>query len=145
MNIKTKFNHNQHVQSITQRAERTTVVCEICAGIGKVEIPIWGQHVCPNCRGEKGITTFGESIWCVPTESHYSFTIHKIVVESNSTDGTIIDKTQYMAAHSGSLFYEHNLFETTEEAQQECDRRNFVAKANLFLNFDIQTKDKKKT
>lgn len=127
MNIKTKYNLGDNVIAIVNSNKVVTKECHVCKGKGEVEIPNYGLTDCPECYGSGTISKTEMTGWHIPNDEYYHFKIKKIYT-TNYLKQTVLnkDKVQYMShPNGGTLFKEDNLFLSREEAQAECDKRNF--------------------
>ena len=129
MEIITKFNHGQRVQAISYGEEEYVEKCPVCEGkgffiykdrkIGCSESGCWGKGYVAKYRNKK---------WFVPTDPYYNFVVQKIGVELYNPNNKTVSSNRswiyYMAANSGTMFDEKNVFSSSKEAQEECDKRN---------------------
>ena len=145
MIIETKFDLGQVVFLIKHDRKPIRVPCDQCGGVVEYETPTGVKVECPKCRyaylhghprGTMG--SFMVSQWYVfgsGTIGRFSTTRHDY--SGGDPDNTFVnykppepgsDKEQYMfwetGVGSGILHDPDIMFATTEEAQEECDRRN---------------------
>lgn len=128
MDIKTKFDFGQRVWGILKGTEEYRETCKLCKGNGRINITPERTISCPDCYGHGFNTKWKEKAWFIPSDDYYCFVIQKIAVELYNPNNKSASKNRswiyYMAASSGTMFDENNLFSSIEEAQLECDKRN---------------------
>lgn len=112
--IKNKFEVGELVYSIESVPMEST--CDVCSGEGTIQCKE-KTFRCPQCKGEKTISSSKFKMWRVIPEK---LKIGSIKATINGTNCTL----RYKA--SGRNRAEFNLFKTFEDAQKRCDELNFV-------------------
>lgn len=135
MNITTKYGIGTSVVAIQRRSvELPPVTCTACEGSGRCDLR-GESFACPKCSGRKETKANGTG-WVIADYGVIgivSGTAH-VPTEDNLYDSDDPERdaehgieVTYMfgSSGSGSRYKEHMLWPSREEAQAECDRRNY--------------------
>lgn len=136
MNFKTKYNHGDTVYPISIQREEIKVPtnCEVCGDTGEVEIK-GKNYTCPKCKGNTYHFIEGEVIWYVNTYDEGIIGNIKIEDYDKKYKRENDNKISYMldstGIGSGHVWNEKDLFLSQEEAQKECNKRNYKIKNKI--------------
>ena len=139
MDLKSKYNLNDEVFSISQQHHQIEYECKTCAGTGEVAINNTPPRECPDCHGCGYRTQWDPLEWAVSLSLH----IGRIECQAESLiktgdfdnfgvydPGNITFHEEYMCYEtgigSGNTYLVDRLFPSKEAAQAECDARNLV-------------------
>lgn len=142
MNFSSKFDMGQFVTHITRQwVDLSPVTCAACEGSKKVDLR-GSQFDCPGCKGAGTVLAKAYGWVLGVTSSVGSIEAKREVVtemtcfyngEEELDEGTERTLVKYMlratGVGGGSVYDEHCLFASREEAQAECDRRNDFVRA----------------
>jgi hypothetical protein len=137
MNIKTKYNINDTVYLIMSKQVQVSDKCDGCEGNRVLVLKNGDACHCPKCYGRGFISRIEPTKWQI----HQTLTIGLVRATVQNLKKTGMydnygeheeggDKTsvEYMAYEtgigSGSIWYEEDLFDSSEAAQAACDARN---------------------
>ena len=127
MKIETKYDFGKRLYPIMRGTEQYNEKCEFCEGVGYI-IHKGKEIGCQECYGEKIVTKFKKLQWFIA--KNHSFVVQRISTEhfnpNNKSVSTNGDKITYMAANSGTMWRENELFSSIEEAEKECLKRNLL-------------------
>lgn len=120
MKIETKYNIGDLVYPIRNQQNKVHVVCPMCLDKGNITVNNF-TRICPECYGQR------QYKW-LPTQWDVMYVdasrIGKVKVEIFAETKETTYMIEATGIGSGSIWDEDTLFLTSEEAQEECDKRN---------------------
>jgi hypothetical protein len=138
MDFKTKFSLGDRVCTIKSCPANHIVKCVTCNHTGKVLIG-GEEFVCPKCEGKSSHPVYDGHKYFIGDENvlvgkvSVSATQERYLSRLERGKGDRVE-TEYMlnttGVGSGTVWREHELFNSRQEAQAECDKRNLSLPVN---------------
>ena len=130
MEIKTKFNLDDTVYPIVRHGYDGVKMCETCNGTGIVKINNKDKEItCPDCYGRGGHKQWVLERWVLSDDIGKIGKVEVALYSKKYPDHK--DEHRYMLSStgvgSGTLWYESDLFISSDEAIKECELRNSVS------------------
>lgn len=128
MKIETKFDIGDKIIEILSTTFTKRESCPVCNGTGNIFIKNYGEQCCPKCYGKGYEQIYGQEAWRIADADDnygefYSRPIGRIEIKIEGKRSPNIE-VYYMRKNTGNKVNENNCFQTKEEAQKECDKRN---------------------
>lgn len=120
MNIITKFDLGQKVYRIEQIMSNEKINCVACGGLGWITLADKKDYTCPNCDGEGTLDEKKTIMFKICNPSSISSIYTNSCFKANRE---ITIDAEYILYNCAGVFRESELFETKEEAQVECKKR----------------------